>query len=224
MNIILLPLDAIRTDANTQMRVAQSAKTVDEYVDTLAKLPPITVFHIDGEYILADGFHRLAAYKKAGQDSIPCFVKEGTLDDAREFACCANQEHGLRRNDYDKRKAVEEFFKIPGRDALTNSEAARRLGFSTPFVKNIRDSLGVKASPASHHGAGATKQRLNDFIRPVKPTGGAGLNDLIPDSETKEGKTISLPTGNKHEFAVALLQNFDLEYLKSCTKYLNDLF
>ena len=222
MTTISLPVDQIRTDADTQMRVATSAKTVDEYAEVLKELPAITVFHIDGEYILADGFHRLAAYKKCGRDTIPCEIRQGTLDDAREFACCANKAHGLRRSDFDKRKAVETFFTIPGRDALTNSEVARRLGVTTPFVKNLRDTLGVKVSPASHHGAGSTKRRLNNLIPPVEA---AGLNRLIPPSTPDESKTVNvaLPTGNKNEFAVVLLTHFNPKYLKSCVEYLGDI-
>ena len=85
METTLIPLDSIRTDAGTQMRAAQSVKTIDTYVENLAKLPAVTVFQIDGTYVLADGFHRLAAYKKSGRDTIPCIVLTGTLDDAREY-------------------------------------------------------------------------------------------------------------------------------------------
>jgi uncharacterized ParB-like nuclease family protein len=227
MTTILLPLDQIRTDADTQMRIATSDKTVNEYCEELDELPPIVVFQVDGEYILADGFHRFAAYQKCGRDTILCDVKQGMLDDAREYACCANKAHGLRRTDDDKRKAVKAFFQIPGRDTLTNSEVGRRLGVTTPFVKTVRDEMGVKASPASHHGAGSAKRRLNDLIPTDHSTSSmeTGLNDLIPPPPAKGSKTIdvSLPTKDKHGFTVALMSNFDLEYLKSCTEYFSDL-
>ncbi|HBT77181.1 MAG TPA: hypothetical protein DEB39_09725 [Planctomycetaceae bacterium] len=228
MQAIDLPLDSIRTDAKTQMRIAMCDKTVNEYAEDLAPLPPITVFQIDDTYVLADGFHRLAAYKKRGRDTIPCVVMQGTLDDAREFACGANSTHGLRRSDEDKRNAVESFFQIPGRENLTNSEAGRRLNLSTPYVKKVREELGVKASPASHHGAGSPKRRLNDLILPVKPgtADGSGLNRLIPTSKPSgRTVTVTLPLDNEHEFAVVLFEHVDdLKYLKSCSKYIGNLF
>ena len=226
-NATLLPLNSIRIDLGTQMRVMERPQTIDQYVESMelgCKFPPITVFTTDGqEFWLADGFHRLAAFRKRGLNSIPCFLKEGTLDDAREFACCANQDHGLPRSPADKRKAVEQFFAIPGRDALTNSEVAKRLGVSIPFVKNIRDGLGVKASPASHVGAGSAKRELNGLNNPA--SGGEelnGLNNSTSENEV-EAIVIDLPKKNKHEFAVVLMRHFDPKYLKTCVKYLDEI-
>jgi len=221
----LMPLNLIRTDLGTQMRVMERSQTIDQYVESMelgCQFPPITVFTNGQEYWLADGFHRLAAFRKRGRDKIPCFLKEGTFDDAREFACCANQDHGLPRSPADKRKAVEQFFAIPGRDALTNSEVARRLGVTTPFVKNVRDGLGVKASPASHVGAGSVKRGLNGLNNPA--SGGKELNGLNNSTSENEVKTVSvdLPKNDKRGFAIALMEYFDAEYLKTCAKYLTE--
>ena len=216
-SVTLLPIDLIRTDAGTQMRVAICAKTLTDYVDTVDDLPPITVFLVDGKYILADGFHRLGAYKCCGRDTIPCEIKEGTLDDVREFACCANITHGLRRSDADKRKAVEEFFKIPGREDLTNSEVSRKLNVSPRVIKDIRNNLGVKASPASHHGAGSAKWKANT---PIKPTVLEG--DTASPLANNGNKTVNvdLPIGSQHEFAVTLFTHLDQDYVKTCAEYI----
>jgi len=211
-----IPLSKIRIDLNTQMRTKTDDDTVKEYIDVLDDLPPITVFEVDGEYVLVDGFHRYAAYKQAGRDTIPCEILQGTLDDAREYACGANRAHGLRRNDGDKRKAVEEFFKIPGRDTLNNSEAARKLGVSVPFIKKVRDELGVKVSPTAHHGKGSEsyKERLNGLI--LKPVESEKQETDTGNSETV---TIELPTNDPLDFSVILLKNFKLDYLKRCMQY-----
>lgn len=229
MESIHISLNSIRTDTGTQMRVAERPGTVDEYAEALERgceFPPVTVFQVGTEYVLADGFHRYAAYKKRGLDTILCIVRQGTLDDAREFACCANQDHGLPRTSADKRNAVERFFSIPDRDTLTNSEVARRLGVSVPFVKDVRDGLGVKASPSSHHGAGSSKRRLNELIKQDNSPGSdeTGLNRLIK-SPTRSGETVtvSLPADDAHGFAVALFEHFDTQFLKSCLSYLGDV-
>jgi uncharacterized ParB-like nuclease family protein len=219
MSITDLPLNKIRTDLGTQMRIKTDDDTVKEYIEVLDDLPPITVFEVDGEYVLVDGFHRYAAYKQAGRDTIECEIIQGTLDDAREYACGANRAHGLRRNDSDKRKAVAEFFNIPGRDTLNNSEVARKLGVSIPFVKNVRDELGVKASPAAHHGKGADsyQERLNDLI--LKPVESATEGE----SSTENTITITLSSKKPQVFVTALLEKTDIKFLKACRDYLNHL-
>jgi len=224
-----LDLSTIRTDLDTQMRVATSDAIVDEYCEVLDELPPPTVFQIEEDYVLVDGFHRYAAYQKCGRDTIPCEIIQGSLDEAREYACCANKAHGLRRNDDDKRKAVEFFFKIPGRDKLTNSDVARKLGVSVPFVKKVRGSLDVKVSPASHHGAGSDKCRFNDLnsksMELNNQQGTTGLNGLIPHSMQNGNDTINidLPTKDVHKFALVLYEYLDSEYVESCVKYILDL-
>ena len=231
-DIVHVRLESIFTNLDTQMRLATHAAIIEEYAEILDKLPPIVVFLIDERYVLVDGFHRFGAYQKMGRETIPCIVMQGTLDDAREYACCANQEHGLRRNNGDKRKAVETFFRIPGRDALDNSEVARRLGVSCPFVQKVRDELGVKPSPASHHGAGSAKRRLNDLIPESMGSSAkeesSGLNGLIPSEAKTVDKTktvnVDLPSNNPHQFAVTLLREFDPKYLKSCADNILKLF
>ena len=219
-----ISLDLIRIDCGTQMRIDKNNHVVDEYAERLAdgvEFPQVTVFTDGTEYWLADGFHRYFAHQKAGLDTIACEVRQGTLNDALDFACRANQSHGLQRTNADKRRAVEEYFKIPGNEALTNSEVGKRLGLSTPFVKNVRDKLGIKASPASHMGAGSTKrqQPLNGLIKPVSEK--ASSNGSNKSTPKKPGKTITveLPDNDEHDFAVRLLRHFDPKYLKSCSEY-----
>ena len=226
--IVNLPLKSICTDRGTQMRLTISEEVVEDYRgDVLDSLPPITVFQVGDEYILGDGFHRLEAFKRSGRDTIPCEIIVGLLGEALEYACCANGAHGLRRTDDDKRKAVETFFTIPGNDALSNSEVARRLHVSVPFVQKVRDGSGIKASPFAHHGGGSEKRRLNDLISTEESDvleQIPGLNDLIP-LMTKNGgdmKNIDLPKNDVHDFAVILLREFEFEYVKSFVKYLHE--
>ncbi len=226
MRKMTLPLASVRTDIGTQMRAAENPKTVAEYVEALERgneFPPITVFQVGKDYILVDGFHRVAAYRKRGLDPVSCLVEQGTLDDAREFACCANQGHGLQRSSADKRNAVERFFAIPGRDVLTNSEVARRLGVTVPFVQKVRDQLGVKASPASHMGAGAAKTQLNGLKKDNGKEVETGLNRLMKSEADDKTINIDLPLQSVHKFALVLTEKIEMKYLKSCVEYLDGI-
>jgi len=63
---------------------------------------------IDGiDYWLADGFHRVYAYKLSEVTEIDCDVREGTRLHAIIHSVGANAKHGLRRTNADKRKSVQ---------------------------------------------------------------------------------------------------------------------
>ena len=228
MNTILLPLDSIRTDGGTQVRVLESPETIQRYADALAankQLPPIHVFFDGTDYWLADGHHRLAACKKQGLDTVLCQRHEGTLPDAMLFACQSNWDHGLSLTPDDKRNIVLTYFRIPGKENKSNLAASKEIPVSVPYIKKIRAEAGIKPSPSAHVGVGA--KNLNGLNNAVKSEGGKNLNRLNNSTlQNESGKTVNvdLPTGNSHEFAVTLLKIFDMEYLKSCTEYLDGLF
>jgi hypothetical protein len=61
-------LDAIRTDGDTQTRVAMDVAAITDYAEAMADgvvFPPIVVYREGSDYWLADGFHRVAAARKA---------------------------------------------------------------------------------------------------------------------------------------------------------------
>ena len=106
----VLSLDRPVTDAGTQVRSAIDDDIVDEYVQALAdgaQFPPVVVFRADGAEMLADGFHRVFAYRKAGRSEVPADVYHGTREDALWFALGANRAHGQRLTGADKRHAIE---------------------------------------------------------------------------------------------------------------------
>ena len=120
----------VRTDGGTQSPVAMNDAIVSEYAKLLAdgvKLPAITVF-FDGEHYWAgDGFHRHAAHVRNGAVEIEADVREGTQRDAVMFSLSANEAHGLRRTQADKRNAVltaladPEWSKLSGREIEKSS-------------------------------------------------------------------------------------------------------
>lgn len=71
---------------------------------TLSDPPPVTVYQVDNELILVDGFHRLCASKKAGRKTIPAIVIKGTTDDAILGSCQANFYYRNGVSQEDKRR------------------------------------------------------------------------------------------------------------------------
>ena len=124
-------------------------ETVDDYAECMERrveFPPIDVFH-DGEiYRVADGFHRLAAAKRVGAIEIRSRVHRGGEKEAIRFACSANQGHGLRRTNADKRKAVKTLLRLmPKR--TSDRKIAEIAGVGNQLVGCVRRDVCESHTP-----------------------------------------------------------------------------
>lgn len=136
-----LALDKITIDGGTQSRVGLNQDVVDDYSVVIrdgTDFPPVTVFFDGKKYWLADGFHRLAAYRKAGAMELPAAVHQGTRRDAILFSVGANAAHGLRRTNDDKRRAVTTLLNDKEWSAWSDREIAKRCDVSDRFVNSLR--------------------------------------------------------------------------------------
>ncbi len=141
-----LAIDLIIADAGTQMRAGTRMETIREYSE-IAKAKawkfatPLVVFFDGQHYYLADGFHRLEACRLAKRASVNVDIHEGSLRDAIRYALGANQEHGLRRSNEDKRHAVEVALADKEWAKLSSRAVAELCGVSDVFVGKIRDQV-----------------------------------------------------------------------------------
>jgi len=104
-----LKLEHLKINGGTQPRDAISNQTVDEYAEAMRNgeaFPPVVVYHDGASYWLVDGFHRYHAHRRTNKDAIESDIREGTLRDAVLYSLSVNVDHGLRRTNADKRKAV----------------------------------------------------------------------------------------------------------------------
>lgn len=141
-----LNLDKIKIDGGTQSRAKIDQDVVAEYADLIKSgtiFPPITVFYDGVDYILADGFHRYFANRKAGTPNCEVQLHEGTLRDAILFSFSANHSHGLRRTTADKRKAVTAMLEDIEWQDWSDREIAKHCNVSNMLVATIRKELGA---------------------------------------------------------------------------------
>ncbi len=142
---LTLPIAKIRLDGATQPRKELSDDVRREYRDLYKagkELPPVVVFKDrEGELWLADGFHRRWGAEDAKLAKIKCLVYEGELEEARWFSYAANQGHGLRRSNDDKRKAVKAALLHPKGAKMSDNAIAEYVGVSQPFVGKLRAQL-----------------------------------------------------------------------------------
>lgn len=145
-----LNLSQIRLDGGTQPRVALRTDVIDEYMELMkggTQFDPVTVFFDGTDYWLADGFHRLAAARRAFPDQpIEAEVREGTLADAQWYSYGANKSHGLRRSNEDKERVVRNALQHPKAESLSNCELAAHCGVSEITVRRHRGKLGASST------------------------------------------------------------------------------
>ena len=79
MEIRELPLDDLVLDPNLNLRDRLDDFTVERYAESWQRLPPITVFEVDGRWLMADGFHRHAAAVMLGGRTIPAEIRAGDV-------------------------------------------------------------------------------------------------------------------------------------------------
>jgi len=95
--------------------------------------PPISVMYDGEEYWLYDGFHRLRAAEKVGRSEIEADVEQGTKEDAQWASLAANKQHGLRRSQADKERAITRALK-GWYEEKSQREIARHVGVSNSTV------------------------------------------------------------------------------------------
>jgi hypothetical protein len=97
------------------------------------------VYEVDGQHLLADGFHRHAAAVLLGKRTIPAELKHGTFTEALDFVSSVNLFHGLPLTRSERRRAVEVKLKL--HHDWSDRRMAEELAVSRELVAKIRRQL-----------------------------------------------------------------------------------
>ena len=69
---------------------------VARYAENLDTAPPIVVFSTEDGLLVADGYHRLAAARLRGEETIEAEIRHGTRHDALRYAAAVGAaQHGI---------------------------------------------------------------------------------------------------------------------------------
>ncbi len=141
--LMVLPLDVLKTDRRLQMRSKRDPDVISQYAEAMrhggvVKFPPLRVVHdTESEALLIwDGNHREEAAVQAELSEFACLVRPGTIEDAIWLALSANKEHGLRRSNKDKEKAVR--CALRRRPELADKSIAEHVGVDHKTVGKHR--------------------------------------------------------------------------------------
>ncbi len=190
-------IKTIRIDGGTQSRVEINNEIVTEYAEAIkagAEFPAVVVFNDGADNWLADGFHRFHGLNQAGLTSILADIRQGTLRDAKFYSWKANQEHGQRRTNGDKRKIVLEVLADDEAGKWSDNHIAKEFGFSPTFVGSLRKSLStvdsekpIERTYTTKHGTTATMRTEHIGSKVGLATNGVG--DVI----YKDGHPVKAP-------------------------------
>jgi ParB-like chromosome segregation protein Spo0J len=139
MQIREVPVDDIILDPRLNLRDKLDQDTVERYMEAYDRLPPITVYEVDGRWLVADGVHRHAAAATLGRRTIKAEIREGSFDEALDFVAGANLHHGLPLTRAERRRAIE--IKLRLHHEKSDRNLAEELFVGRELVAKIRKQL-----------------------------------------------------------------------------------
>lgn len=217
MSAKTLAIDLIRCGGGTQMRAELSVEVYMDYRDKVlagVEFPPLDVFFDGSDYWLADGFHRFYGHREAKKASVKCNVHNGTVRDAILFAVGANQSHGLRRTQKDKRNAVELMLNDPEWVKWSDRKIAQQAGVGNQLVSECRKQLCESHSTPAAMAKDEPKIGLDGKSRKPKPQASVAGNAKAaapqkiavdaPSTRTEEVEFFEpdIPATSPEEFAL----------------------
>lgn len=137
-------------DHGTQTRVSinqQHVRYLKGILDEQSWLQPIIAFCSGENRWIADGWHRLEAYKLAGMDHVFVDIRQGTEKDAIEFALAANGTHGLIESAEDRVKRIRLALTTPGIMELSDAEIAEKCFVSRQTIWRHRQEIEAENAP-----------------------------------------------------------------------------
>jgi hypothetical protein len=194
-----LNLADIRLDGGTQTRAGLLEETIEEYTNRLKVDPdcpwdrPAVVFDDGVEYWLADGFHRHQAYSRAGLETMPCEIHVGEQRDALVYALSANHQHGLKRSQADKRRAIQIALQDSEWQDWSDHQVARLCAVDPKTVAVVRETL-TREFPSD------TEKTTSQDSSPETPTYEQPAAEEAPGSpkkrkyKSRSGKTATMRT------------------------------
>jgi hypothetical protein len=199
-----LKLTDVKLDSGLQARAALNETVVQEYTEVIregGKMPPVIVFHDGTAYHLADGWHRYFGHKGAGFTEIEADIKEGTRRDAILYSVSANDKHGLRRSNLDKRKAVMVLLEDFEWNEWSDTKIATQCGVSVMFVGKLRKENNGGEAPTQR----IVKRGDKEFVMNTEKIG--RVLEQEPEYDENEEKLEEMAT----EFQAIAERNEELE-------------
>ena len=180
------------------------------------KFPPVQAVFDGKDYLLYDGNHRVQANLENGNTTIWVDIIEGTARDAMLLALSANADHGKRRSNEDKNKAVIKCLTDKEWGQWSDGMVADICRVSQTFVSSKRRELtkhGAKLPPKTKCKDGKLRntKKIGKHTTPRVPK---AQNKVGGQTNSKKGRP-KTNSGNKDPKKNALDGIEDIGTLKS---------
>jgi ParB/RepB/Spo0J family partition protein len=116
-----------RMDEETTQQFENSVKEtgIDE---------PIKVYQVDGDLILSDGLHRLMQAIKLGLETVPVYVREGTMEDV----LCNNLMSGHLRGKHPVSEMIRAIAALSKEYQYDSEKIAAKTGLTRDYVEKLQ--------------------------------------------------------------------------------------
>jgi hypothetical protein len=142
--IMIININTINIANSYQAREEIDQDMVEIFAENMLhgdKFPPVLVYVVNGEKLIADGFHRYFAHKKNNKTSIEVDERTADMDTYILKCTSANNKHGKRPTHKDKVRSLERILKIDEVSTLwLDKDIARHIDVSRSFVYKYREN------------------------------------------------------------------------------------
>ena len=229
-NLHAVRLDQLVLMQDLQVRVQLDPQTVRTYREIFRTVPedqctcpPISVYLHQGSYVVADGFHRVTAARQAGRTTLNAYVREGSLDDAWQYAVDTNLKHGMPYSREDKQKIVLWYLNHERYGSYSTRDIAKLTGNMIPHstVANIRNrqKLEVLQDASNLDEVSRGRPSLDEQLRQVERAYGR----MQDSAAVMIGVAQELPGGGEGLLAYVTEVRQSLARLKAYVDRLEDL-
>jgi hypothetical protein len=168
-------LEQVEVDNSFNPRIgALDQDAVNEYAQHIEALPPMVAFELEGQNrtVLVCGFHRYAAHQLAGAETASFDIRQGTEDEAREYADLDNLRHGIRLTRSEKRLVIRRYLARNSR--MSDSVVARACHTTDKTVRSVRREMEATSEIPRHEslvGADGVERPRSISRPPPEPDG-----------------------------------------------------
>lgn len=205
-------IEKVCRNAATQARERIDPAIVEDYAAAMRRgdvFPPILLFGDGEKYFIGDGHHRFDAAVVAEWLTVRAEVRPGGEREALLYAVGANDAHGLRRTNADKRRAVALLLADAEWGKLSDRKIARLCRVTHPFVAQVRRSAsgnGYHPSLLYTERAARIGLRVRETRRAAERCSRASLNHAIEAGRALAEAKALVPAG---KWLAWLDKNFD---------------
>jgi len=194
--VLEVPLADIQCRLDLQPRRATNQDTVIRYAEKLSKnehFPPVVLVELRENLVLADGHHRVAAFRKAARKTITArIIKNCDEDDALILAVILNRENARQFSEGDMISAAMKMLQRPEIGKLGRRPIAKLLGCGSSTVQRAANKLRERI-PKTKPGTPLKRaiRKLEEAERLLRPGySNVAAQILLQINHLKQGETI----------------------------------